>query len=261
MEKALPSGSRKANMAGTPGQRRISSASTPAARRAAWAASASSVVNRMPMAPRVTSVAAGFKRDDGVVAAGREFDPSAAVGGRVVAQDGEAEGVAVEPQGSVLIGDRDADRANAGDVGLRGGHQVLLRVCVAERAADVDLEHLLHVGLQVAFEVSEAIAAGADPGDRGQARSETPLHWAASSDDAEVAEALIDAGADVHGPQGSIGTPLANAIGYACCRSPRNTAAARHPVQALTEHRYPPPGHAERLDDHGAAESSPAPSS
>jgi hypothetical protein len=35
MEKALPSGSRKANIAGTPGQRRISSTSTPAARSAA----------------------------------------------------------------------------------------------------------------------------------------------------------------------------------------------------------------------------------
>jgi hypothetical protein len=46
--------------------------------------------------------------------------------------------------------------------------------------------------------------------------SETPLHWAASSDDAEVAEALIDAGADLDVPGGSIGTPLDNAVGYAC---------------------------------------------
>src|SRR6202035_853785 len=40
--------------------------------------------------------------------------------------------------------------------------------------------------------------------------------WAASSDDAHVAVALIDAGADVNVPDGSIGTPLANAVGYAC---------------------------------------------
>jgi uncharacterized protein len=46
--------------------------------------------------------------------------------------------------------------------------------------------------------------------------SETPLHYAASSDDAEVAEALIDGGADIEVPGGSIGTPLDNAIGYAC---------------------------------------------
>jgi ankyrin repeat protein len=62
------------------------------------------------------------------------------------------------------------------------------------------------------------IAAGADPNarDPDQPGSETPLHWAASSDDVDVASALIDGGADVETPNGSIGTPLDNAIGYAC---------------------------------------------
>ena len=62
------------------------------------------------------------------------------------------------------------------------------------------------------------IAAGADPNvrDPDQPRSETPLHWAASSDDVDVARALIDGGADVEIPDGSIGTPLDNAIGYGC---------------------------------------------
>lgn len=61
------------------------------------------------------------------------------------------------------------------------------------------------------------IAAGADPNYRdAEPRSETPLHWAASSDDADVAAALIDGGADIEVPNGSIGTPLDNAIGYAC---------------------------------------------
>jgi hypothetical protein len=46
--------------------------------------------------------------------------------------------------------------------------------------------------------------------------SETPLHWAASSDDVDVAAALIDGGADLETPDGSIGTPLDNAVGYAC---------------------------------------------
>jgi ankyrin repeat protein len=59
------------------------------------------------------------------------------------------------------------------------------------------------------------VAAGADPDARSPGE-ETPLHWAASSDDADVAAALIDAGADIEAPGGSIGTPLANAIGYAC---------------------------------------------
>jgi ankyrin repeat protein len=61
------------------------------------------------------------------------------------------------------------------------------------------------------------IAAGADPNYRDpEPGSETPLHWAASSDDVEVAAALIDGGADMEVPHGSIGTPLDNAIGYGC---------------------------------------------
>lgn len=45
---------------------------------------------------------------------------------------------------------------------------------------------------------------------------ETPLHWAASSDDVDVARALLEGGADFEQPEGSIGTPLDNAIGYGC---------------------------------------------
>jgi ankyrin repeat protein len=68
------------------------------------------------------------------------------------------------------------------------------------------------------------INAGADPNalttSRGSETAgpgdETPLHYAASSDDADVAEALIDGGADIEVPNGSIGTPLANAVGYGC---------------------------------------------
>ena len=56
--------------------------------------------------------------------------------------------------------------------------------------------------------VAMLIAAGVDPnaGAEGGPAPETPLHWAASSDDADVAEALIDGGADVEAPGGSIGT-------------------------------------------------------
>src|SRR5262245_24231559 len=61
------------------------------------------------------------------------------------------------------------------------------------------------------------LTAGADPNARDpEPRSETPLHWAASSDDADVARALIDGGADVNMPDGSIGSPLENAVGYGC---------------------------------------------
>jgi ankyrin repeat protein len=61
------------------------------------------------------------------------------------------------------------------------------------------------------------IQAGADPSVRHPTRcDETALHWAASSDDVAVAAALIDGGADIDVPGGSIGTPLANAVGYGC---------------------------------------------
>jgi ankyrin repeat protein len=67
------------------------------------------------------------------------------------------------------------------------------------------------------------IDAGADPNALTTSRgpqpgpgSETPLHYAASSDDVDVAEALIEGGADIETPGGSIGTPLDNAVGYGC---------------------------------------------
>jgi hypothetical protein len=61
------------------------------------------------------------------------------------------------------------------------------------------------------------LEAGAEPNDNtGGDCPETPLHWAASTDDVDVAVALIDGGAGLEAPGGSIGTPLDNAIGYAC---------------------------------------------
>jgi ankyrin repeat protein len=64
------------------------------------------------------------------------------------------------------------------------------------------------------------VEAGADPSapTNEDKPSETPLHWAASSDDVEVAEALIDGGADIEAQGASIagGSPLDNAVGYGC---------------------------------------------
>jgi uncharacterized protein len=61
------------------------------------------------------------------------------------------------------------------------------------------------------------LEAGADPNDdTGGGCPESPLHWAASTDDVDVAVALIDGGAALETPGGSIGTPLDNAIGYGC---------------------------------------------
>jgi ankyrin repeat protein len=61
------------------------------------------------------------------------------------------------------------------------------------------------------------VAAGADP-DTANSGDETALHWAASTDDVEVAAALLDAGADIEARGSSIagGAPLQNAVGYGC---------------------------------------------
>ncbi len=80
------------------------------------------------------------------------------------------------------------------------------------------------------------IQAGADPSFRHSTRcDETPLHWAASSDDVEVAAALIDGGADLEVPGGSIGTPLANAVGYGCWHVARLLVARGARIASLWE--------------------------
>jgi uncharacterized protein len=79
------------------------------------------------------------------------------------------------------------------------------------------------------------IQAGADPNARtvGGPAPETPLHWAASSDDADVAGALIECGADIEAAGGSIGTPLDNAVGYGCWHVARLLAARGARVDKL----------------------------
>lgn len=73
--------------------------------------------------------------------------------------------------------------------------------------------------------VRALLSAGADPNApvEGSWHSETPLHWAASSDDVEVAEALIDGRANIEADGASIagGTPLDDAVGYGCWRVAR----------------------------------------
>src|SRR5260370_1107371 len=81
------------------------------------------------------------------------------------------------------------------------------------RDADGGTRSLLHVvtdwpgyfpgGPQI---VRLLIDAGADPNAAvtGSWHAETPLHWAASSDDSDVAAALIDGGADIPAPAASV---------------------------------------------------------
>ena len=66
--------------------------------------------------------------------------------------------------------------------------------------------------------VRALVAAGADVDARfAGPHRETPLHWAASSDDVEVIDALLDAGANIEADGAVIagGTPLTDAVAFA----------------------------------------------
>lgn len=76
--------------------------------------------------------------------------------------------------------------------------------------------------------VATLLDAGADPNApmQGCWHTETPLHWAASSDDVDVLDALIDAGADIDAAGGSIngGTPMDDAVAYGQWNAARRLA-------------------------------------
>jgi uncharacterized protein len=70
--------------------------------------------------------------------------------------------------------------------------------------------------------VGALVAAGADVNAPfGGAHAETPLHWAASSDDVEVLDALVAAGADVDAPGSVIdgGSALSDAVAFGQSRA------------------------------------------
>lgn len=76
--------------------------------------------------------------------------------------------------------------------------------------------------------VAALVAAGADVNARlWGPHEETPLHWAASTDDVEALDALLDAGADIEAPGAVIagGTPLTDARAF------KQWAAARRLVE------------------------------
>jgi uncharacterized protein len=66
--------------------------------------------------------------------------------------------------------------------------------------------------------VALLVEAGADVHARFHgSHQEAPLHWAASSNDVAVLDALLDAGADIHASGAVIGrgSPLADATAFA----------------------------------------------
>jgi hypothetical protein len=83
---------------------------------------------------------------------------------------------------------------------------------------------LLHVATdwpghfpRVAETIAALVGAGADVNARFRGpHDETPLHWAASSDDVAALDALLDAGADIEAPGAVLGggAPLADARGF-----------------------------------------------
>jgi ankyrin repeat protein len=65
--------------------------------------------------------------------------------------------------------------------------------------------------------ITELVASGADVNaEFAGHHSETPLHWAASSDDVDVIDVLLDHGANIEAPGSVIGggTPLSDAVGF-----------------------------------------------
>src|SRR5882672_5439793 len=107
--------------------------------------------------------------------------------------------------------------------------------------------------------VAVLVAAGAEVNARFTGpRTETPLHWAASSDDVAVLDALLDAGADIEAPGAVIGggTPLADAVAF------RQWKAARRLVERgaqTTLAHAAALGLMERVESHFSGDALPAP--
>lgn len=127
------------------------------------------------------------------------------------------------------------DAIHTGDVArlrdLLVEHQGLAQVWVGTEDPDGMSRSLLHVVTDWpghfpngAATVGALVEAGADVNARFRGpHAETPLHWAASSDDVDVLDALLDAGADIEAPGAVIGggTPLADATAFAQWRAAR----------------------------------------
>jgi ankyrin repeat protein len=104
-----------------------------------------------------------------------------------------------------------------------------------DRACGAMSRTLLHVATDWpghfpngAATVAALVDAGADVNARFTGpHTETPLHWAASSDDVEVLDALLDGGADIEAAGAVIagGTPLSDAVAFGQWNAARRLVA------------------------------------
>ena len=134
------------------------------------------------------------------------------------------EPLAVAVTGAIRAGDLEAlARLLAENPGL-ATTRIAQRDCDDAQGPDAG-RTLLHVATDWpgncpngAATVRALVDAGADVNarHRGPESAETPLHWAASSNDVDVLDALVDAGADIEAPGAVIGggPPLADATAF-----------------------------------------------
>ncbi len=108
---------------------------------------------------------------------------------------------------------------------LLAEHAELATAAIGTPGPDGKTRTLLHAATDwpghcpnVAATIRVLVEAGADVDARFTGpHTETPLHWAASSDDVEALDALLDAGADIEADGAVIagGTPLDDAVAFA----------------------------------------------